>query len=366
MTISRRTLRSLVRSLLSRSLGEARARSLYDSLSAARELLWNSTRRRLFPAFWRQWLEDRRRGLRTFAIHGEFGDAVLALPFLHREQQRRSGSRVAVVIKGQRSGVVSRSASDRFSESGVRLMKDESGRSVNFLAEFWSRVPFLAEVREGDVKDVRFPYWQAQPSFGLYGRTVGPSDYRSFLHRMFSDDDRRQAEAIWGASGRPIRLAVHLRRSAAEIAALVAELDRSSLGPVTAVALMGSRAHESIPSLEFQRVAVLDLTDNYEKGISLMPLLQTLRSADLFLGGRGGFEIFALASGVPVVTVFDDDGWWEERRLWPRRLWRENPLGCPLRAGRFDPASVFAETIAPWLDRRIEPREEEAVLAAVR
>jgi hypothetical protein len=271
-----------------------------------------------------------------------------------------------VVIKGQRSGVVSRTAQDPLSEAAVRLMTDSSGRSVNFLGEFWSRVPFVAEVREGDVGDVRYRYWQAQPAFGLQGRTVGPSDYRPFLDQLFTVEDCRRAEAVWEESGRPIRVAAHLRRSAAEIAGLVRELDRSELGPRTAVAIMGSRRHEAIPDLNLRRVDVLDLTDNYEKGISIMPLLQIVRSADLFLGGRGGFEIFALASGVPALTVFDEDGWWEQRRLWPQRLWSENPLGCLVRAAEFDARRAFVRHVAPWLRTRARPRAKSAGVAVAR
>jgi hypothetical protein len=363
MSPSRVAIRSLARSLLVRPCGERRARVIYDALSASRELLWNSARRRLYPRYWRQAWRDGRRGVRTFAIHGEFGDAVLALPFLHREQRQHTERRVVVVVKGQCSGVSSRSARDPLSEAGVRLMTDRRGQSVNFLREFWSRVPFVDEVREGDVGDVRFRYWQAQPAFGLQGRTVGPSDYRPFIDQLFTEEDRRQAEAIWKESGRPIRVAAHLRRSAEEIAALVQELDRSQFGRLSAVALMGSRRHESVPDLNTGRVKVIDLTDNYEKGISIMPLLQTIRSADLFLGGRGGFEIFALASGAPALTVFDEDGWWEQRRLWPQRLWHENPLGCLVSAAEFDAQRVFAEHLAPWLQTRLDSRAEHAALS---
>jgi len=358
-------MRSLARSALRLACGESRARVIYDALSAGRELAWNSARRRLYPRYWRQSWRDRRRGVRTFAIHGEFGDAVLALPFLRGERRRHPGQRIVVVMKGQRSGVSSRSKRDPLSEAGVRLMTDKGGQSVNFLREFWSRVPFVDEVREGDVGDVRFRYWQAQPAFGLQGRTVGPCDYRPFMDQLFTDEDRRQAEAIWTESGRPIRVAAHLRRSATEIAALVQELDRSELGRLSAVALLGSRRHESVPDLDTGRIKVIDLTDNYEKGVSIMPLLQAIRSADLFLGGRGGFEIFALASGVPALTVFDEDGWWEQRRLWPQRLWDENPLGRLVRAAEFDAQRVFAEETAPWLRPRACPPAEFAGLSCL-
>ena len=366
MSPSRVAIRSLARSLLVRPCGERRARVIYDTLSAGRELAWNSARRRLYPRYWRQSFRDWREGQHTYAIHGEFGDAVLALPFLHSERRRHPGQRIVVVIKGQRSGNASSSARDPFSEAGVRLMTDRRGQPVNFLHEFWSRVPFVDDVREGDVGDVRFRYWQAQPAFGLQGRTAGPCDYLPFMDQLFTDEDRRQAESIWKESGRPIRVAAHLRRSASEIVALVQELDRSELGRLSAVALLGSRRHESVPDLDTGRISVIDLTDNYEKGVSIMPLLQAIRSADLFLGGRGGFEIFALASGVPALTVFDEDGWWEQRRLWPQRLWDENPLGCLVRAAEFDAQRVFVEDIAPWLRPRACPPAEFASLPVAR
>jgi hypothetical protein len=363
MSRFRIALRSLVRLTLRRTLGENRARVIYETATATRDLLWNSARHRLYPSYWRQSLSDRRRGVRTVAIHGEFGDAVAGLPLLYGEHQEHQERRLAVVIRGRCSGVTLGSKGNPFAERGLRLMTDGSGGSVNFLSEFWSRVPFVAEVHEGNVTDVRFRYFQPQPAFGLQGRTLGPSDYLPFMDQLFTDEDRRQAEAIWEESGRQIRVAVHLRRSSAEIAALVQELDRSELGPRTAVVIMGSRRHEPIPELNLRRVDVLDLTDNYEKGVSIMPLLQVIRSADLFLGGRGGFEVFALASGVPAVTVFDDEGWWEQRRLWPRRLWSENPLGCLVRAAEFDAKREFVQHVAPWLRARACPRAKSASVA---
>ena len=171
---------------------------------------------------------------------------------------------------------------------------------------------------------------------------------------MFTDEDRRKAQEIWARSDRPIRIAAHLRRSAEHIAALIDELDRSELGASVVVAVLGSRGHETIPNLTCDRVELLDLTDNYETGISIMPLLHTVRTADLFIGGRGGFELFALVAGVPAITVFDEDGWWERRRLWPLRLWSENPLGVFLESADFEPKKVFQAHVEPWLAPRAE------------
>ena len=360
----RTAVRALLRAVLSRSLGRQRARVAYDLLSASRELLWNSLRRRLYPSFWRRARADRRRGVLRYALHGEFGDALLALPFLYRAWRRHPDRRIEIVIKATASGALSRSAGDPLSEGNVRLMATASGQPVNFLLEFWSRVPFVDRVREGDVGDPREHYWQPQPALALQGQTAGPSDYRPFLDELFTSDDRRQAEGIWTRAGRPVRVAAHLRRSADQIAALVSEIGRSELGPATAVAIMGSRRHEPIPDVPPHHAEVLDLTDNYEKGISIMPLLQTIRAADLFIGGRGGFELFALAAGVPALTVFDDDGWWEQRRLWPERLWSENPLGVLIESADFDAGEAFRTHVAPWLHRRFAAGQRDRAAAA--
>lgn len=97
-----------------------------------------------------------------------------------------------------------------------------------------------------------------------------------------------------------------------------------------------------------------------------MPLLQVVRGADLFVGGRGGFELFALVSGTPALTVFDDDGWWEQRRLWPRRLWNENPLGGFALAHTFDAAAVCRQLVAPWLRGRLASRRALTAAGAAR
>jgi hypothetical protein len=362
----RRAIRGVVRGVLARALGAERARVVFDLLSACRELAWNSFRRRLYPSFWQRAAHERRSCARRYAIHGEFGDALLALPFLHRERLRHPLPRLGVVIKGERSGAAARSSADPLAEAGLRVMPDARGRSVSFLAEFWSRVPFLDEVIEGDVRDASLHYWQPQPAFTLAKETVGPSDYGPFLGDLFTLEDRRLAEAAWSRSSRPLRVAVHLRRSAEQIAELVSALDRSDLASQTAVALLGSRRHEAIPEVRCQRIEVIDLTDNYEKGIGIMPLLQLIRGADLFAGGRGGFELFALVSGTPALTVFDDDGWWEQRRLWPQRLWDENPLGGFVLARDFHAAKVHDELVAPWLSERLASRPTLAATGAAR
>ena len=358
--------RAAVRRGLRRILGAERARVAYDLLSASRELVWNSFRRRLYPSFWRRTLRERRSGARRYAIHGEFGDALLALPFLHQERRRHPSLRLGVVIKGEASGAASRSAADPFSEGSLRVMSDGRGRSVSFLREFWSRVPFLDEVTEGDVRDPSLRYWQPQPAFTLGRAAVGPSDYAPFLDELFTDEDRCLAEAAWGRSGRPLRVAVHLRRSAERIAELVRALDRSDLASQTVVALLGSRRHEQVPEVRCRRIELLDLTDNYEKGIGIMPLLHVIRSADLFVGGRGGFELFALISGTPALTVFDEDGWWEQRRLWPQRLWDENAVGGFVLARDFDAAAVLSRLVAPWLREQLESRRTLAAVGGAR
>ncbi len=349
----RRRLKHAYRAAATRALGETVARGLYDYVSAGRELAWNSLRRRALPSFWRQRRADQREAVRRVAVHGEFGDAILALPWLYNEARRRPDRRLVVVIKGPQSGLRDRTQRDPFAEAGPRLMAAAEGASVNFLLDFWRRVPFLALVEEGHVGDGRFAYWQAQPGFALSGKTLGPADYRPFLPDLFHAEDRERAESVWGEAGRPLRVAVHARRSAGEIAALVGALGASSLAPRTAVALLGSRRHEAIPALDAGDLRVLDLTDNYERGLPIMPLLQIVRSADVFVGGRGGFELFALAAGVPALTVFDEDGWWERRRLWPARLWEENPLGVLTRARDFNAAAAFVATVAPWLRSRL-------------
>ena len=356
--------RTAIRRGLSMALGRRTARAVYDATSASRELVWNSFRRRLWPAFWRRALEDRARGARSIAIHGEFGDAVLALPFLYHERRRHPNERLEVVIKGPGSHVAARTTDDPFAERGLRNMRDGIGRTVSFLSEFWLRVPFVDDVREGDVSDPRLHYWQPQPAFALQRRTVGPSYYAPFLDELFTREDGRQAAEIWGRGSRPLRLVAHLRRSSEEIVALIQQIDASQLAAECAVAVLGSRRHEHVPDIAPSRVELIDLTDNYEKGTSIMPLLQTIRTADLFIGGRGGFEIFALAAGVPALTVFDEDGWWERRRLWPERLWAENPLGAFFRADQFDARLAFEDVVRPWLEATLTSRRRAPVGAA--
>jgi hypothetical protein len=360
----RRELRAGVHAGLTRALGRERARVAYDVLSASRELAWNSWRRRLYPAFWRRAARERRSGTRRYAVHGEFGDALLALPFLYRERLRRPLLRLGVVIKGASSGAAARSGADPLAEAGLRVMPDTNGRAVNFVAEFWSRVPFLDDVIEGDIGDASLHYWQPQPAFTLGGLTVGPAEYSPFLDDLFKLKDRHLAGKAWGATNRPLRVAVHLRRSAEQIAELVHELDRADLARETTVAVLGSRRHEAIPELLCRRIELVDLTDNYEKGLGIMPLLQLIRDADLFIGGRGGFELFALVAGTPALTVFDDDGWWEQRRLWPQRLWNENLLGAFVLAGDFQASAVADETVVPWLYGRLASRPALTAVAA--
>ena len=355
-------LRTMVRRCLAGAVGEGPARVVYDAVSASRELAWNSFRRRLYPSFWRRSFVERRSGVRTVAVHGEFGDALLALPFVYQERLRHPSQRLRVVIKG--AGAAASTKDDPFAERGLRQMHDETGSATNFLAQFWLRVPFVDEVLEGGVADQRFHYWQPQPAFGLQQRTAGPSDYAPFIDQLFCAEDARRAEGMWRAAGRSLRIAAHLRRSADEIAALLRQIDASSIASHCAVAVLGSHRHERIPEIALSRVELIDLTDNYEKGIPIMPLLQAIRAADLFVGGRGGFELFALAAGVPAITVFDEDGWWEQRRLWPARLWDENPLGGFIRASRFDAERTFRDVALPWLTRKLASRPNAEALGA--
>lgn len=349
---SRSAARTSVRAGLSRALGSPRrARAAYDLVSALRNLAGYSWQRRIRPAYWRARTEDRRAGRTSIAIHGEFGDAVLALPYLYALTQRPGATRVRVLVRGEVAGTATASPRDPFSERGVRVMTAADGGRVNFLAEFWRRVPFVDSLTEGDIRDPAYRYWQPQPALLLRRQTRSPRQYAPFLDDLFTDEDRSVAAQLWASTGRPVRVVVHLRRSADQLAALVAQLDASPFAHDTAMAVLGSRRHQSVPDLATSHLALLDLTDNYERGVSFMPLLQVIRDARLFMGGRGGIEAFALAAGVPTLTVFDDDGWWEERRLWPEALWRDNPLGVRAYQRGFNAEALYAQHLAPWLGR---------------
>lgn len=113
MLPGRTATRSAVRNALARLLrSPQRARACYDLLSALRNLVILSWSRRLHPAFWRGRSADRRAGRVSVAIHGEFGDAVLALPYLVALKQRLGGQRLRVLVRGEAAGTATSSARD--------------------------------------------------------------------------------------------------------------------------------------------------------------------------------------------------------------------------------------------------------------
>ncbi|WP_163131643.1 hypothetical protein [Agarivorans sp. Alg241-V36] len=119
-------------------------------------------------------------------------------------------------------------------------------------------------------------------------------------------------------------VALHLRRNAQKIVEMACVIQDEF--PDVHFVLLGSSEHQTVPDTNMLKNKT-SLIDSYSKGLSTLELLSITQRFDLFIGGRGGFELFHWLSETPSVCFFDDMGKREIEQLWWHpSLWINNKI----------------------------------------
>lgn len=292
------------------------------------------------------------------AIHGGFGDLLLIYPFFRRWKQKHPKQRLIAVYHDDEK--------QRFkTTAGWKPIKLQlpNGEKINPLKDFLSSSPHIDEIRPGDVWDDGYDYWFPPLVAHRFGGYYSPRQYQDLMLEIFTQDDIEYAESFWERHRleSSFVVALHFRTSIECVYDLYERVQSyKQMQDHLRFLLLGSTSHEEIP---IDRIRsddrLIDLTNNYSKGITIRRLLAICKRADLFLGGRGGFDLFFWLAMVPTINIFDLQGRGELQKLWPRFLWEENYFPKLFWNDSFDGEAIFREYIEPyfrkWLDKNPHP-----------
>jgi len=119
-------------------------------------------------------------------------------------------------------------------------------------------------------------------------------------------------------------IALHLRRNAPKIIEMACAIQEKY--PNAHFILLGSSVHQTLPNTDVLKNQT-SLIDSYAKGLNTIELLSITKNVDLFIGGRGGFELFHWLTETPTVCFFDSMGEREISQLWWHpALWEDNKI----------------------------------------
>lgn len=291
---------------------------------------------------------------RVIILHGGLGDIISMAPLLKRAKRATPHLKLVVLYRDDDSP----NNPAGLSYDTARRMTDAHGDKVNYRQEYLENFSFIHELRGADLNKALGEYWYPPEAAKRYGGQATPSQYQEILTELFTPEDETIAARFWERHmlGKKFVVAIHFRRSAAQLHQIYQRIIQNKImGDDVRVLAMGSTEHERVPPL--REAKTVSAVDSYRKGLGLRPLLAIGRKAHLFLGGRGGFEIFFWYAQVPTINLFDDVGFQEiQKGFWTPPLWKENPIpNGLLNASAVNPDEALETIILPrFLDWKRE------------
>lgn len=261
-------------------------------------------------------------------LNGGFGDVILDSQFLLALRDKYPKADIKVYYRDDHGD--SDPDPSNFSWGKTRHYTTIDGGKANPITEWLdalcctnSNVGCCIDVERGirvypeSVHKLFSGYWRPEKFNKLVNQKVFETHSKSISQVLL------QYEAELFGDEVPV-VALHLRRNASKIMAMAEEIQQHI--PNVRFALLGSSEHQDLPSIDGLN-DVVSLIDSYTKGLGTLDVLYLSRKSNLFIGGRGGFELFHWLSEVPSICFFDEMGLQEVRQLWWHpSLWEDNKI----------------------------------------
>jgi len=284
-------------------------------------------------------------------IYGGMGDAIWMAPYLKKLKMKNPQMKLIVYYtdkdeKGNPQG---------FSAGKSRKFSTADGKKVNAIKEYLETFSFIDELR-GTPNILQGPgeLWLSSDVPVFMGGHPTPQEYReAVFDELFSNEDIQRCEEFYKKHNLHEKFVVclHFRRNADKVYTMY-KLLNSRCKDVVFI-LMGSTEHEEIPEIEGDNV--ISVLDSYQKGLYLRDIFQIGIHADLYIGGRGGFEIFFWNSGIPCANFFDEDGRKEIiRGAWAKYLWKHNIIP-ELFNEHSNEEEIFKKHVLPIYQKKMGP-----------
>lgn len=258
-------------------------------------------------------------------LEGGLGDIILGTQFINRIKEVNPNCYLKVYFRDDDANA----NPGGFSWGSTRKYTSSEGLKSNPIKEWIEKFYIVDEAVGCNIDQLVGVTRFYPPQLGAVKGYCCPEEYnRKYLVEIFSKLDVSSGAAInydeisnLKKSGVRI-ISLHLRRNADLVLAFAVFLQKC--GVDCHFILLGSSEHQAIPSFN-ELISKTILIDSYSKNIDTIQLLNITRLSDLFIGGRGGFELFHWLSEVPSVNFFDKHGFIEVASyLWPKKLWESN------------------------------------------
>ena len=289
---------------------------------------------------------------RYIALYGGFGDLLMLLPFFKLYAQKHNQFNIILVYNDTRL--------NKFKETSYwpsLHFKISSGKEIVPIKDFLSNIPYLKKIIPGDIWDNGYDCWHA-PHIAkrLKGSFFKPSEYKECFNEIFSNEDISFADFFFREKNldKFFLITLHFRSSAEKIKQLYSLISQDEqMYSHSRFLLLGNLEH----NVKGDPTHLIDLRNNYEKGINIRQLLAVAKKSNLYLGGRGGFDLFFWLAQVPTLNIFDLQGKGELEKMWPSFLWEQNYFKELYWQDSFNSEKVFSKTIRPYFQNWLQEQK---------
>ncbi|MUK29467.1 hypothetical protein GNP44_05035 [Aliivibrio fischeri] len=260
-------------------------------------------------------------------LNGGFGDIVLDSQFLMTLRKENPEAEITIYYRDDESTA----DPSNFSWGKTRHYSSSEGEKNNPISEWLKALNCVDEFIGCNIDQSERGIRVYPESFHkIFGGYWTPRQFNENVNsRVFGAHQTRKNKILLQFihdiydNETPI-VALHLRRNSPKIIELARLIQKKV--PKVKFLLLGSSEHQTLPDTS-DLLHKISLIDSYSKGLDTLDLLSLTRKVDLFIGGRGGFELFHWLAEVPSVCFFDEMGMKEVKQLWwHRSLWENNRI----------------------------------------
>lgn len=260
-------------------------------------------------------------------LEGGLGDIIMSTQFINNLKAKYPLSKIRVYYRDD-----DKTASpDAFSWGITRKYATSTGNMANPIREWIDLFYDVDDAYGCELGLVEANYSLYPPKIGAIKGFMNPREFnRNYLLKKLpvleiSNDAERVKRHLDELKDRGKKIVtLHLRRNSDRVLQLATMLQSKSND--YHFIILGSSEHQLIPDCSILKNKT-SLVDSYSLGINTLELFRITSESDLFIGGRGGFELFHWLAEVPSINFFDNDGYLEvDSFLWPKSLWETNKI----------------------------------------
>jgi hypothetical protein len=262
---------------------------------------------------------------RKIILHGGLGDAILLTQFLKSEIEKIKNRKIEVYFRDDVQ--IEKGKPENYSWGKTRHYTGLGDQLNNPIKEWLDNFSFIKLKFGCDVTLEKGEYWIPEFVQKKFGGYLIPEEFNNQLIKRYLGKNRvsvEKAKQFIKTNGLENKfiVGIHFRRQSEKIYELYQMMLKKY--PNIYFIAMGSTEHEIIPELKERTISLID---SYKIGLDVNDVFNIGRHMNLYIGGRGGFELFYWLCEIPSINFFDEIGMLEiERKWWDKNLWEKNKI----------------------------------------